>query len=151
MRRKDREMPRDFALAVIDKGVFGALATVDEGGMPYSVPLSFVREGPCLYFHSAPEGHKIDNLRRGGRVCVSFVGDTRLPVDAFTIAYESAIVRGTAVEVQSRDEKIHALRLLCERYTPANMAAFDAAIEKELGSTAVWKIPIDEITGKRRV
>jgi nitroimidazol reductase NimA-like FMN-containing flavoprotein (pyridoxamine 5'-phosphate oxidase superfamily) len=150
MRRKEREMPREFAEELIDKSVFGVMATVGSDGMPYSVPLSFAREGNELYFHCAREGHKIDNMKNFNRVCVSFVGDTSLPPDDFTILYESAAVFGTAGELTKRDDKIHALRLICQRYTPANMAAFDEAIERSLDNTGVWKIHIDEISGKKR-
>jgi nitroimidazol reductase NimA-like FMN-containing flavoprotein (pyridoxamine 5'-phosphate oxidase superfamily) len=143
-------MPEDFAKAVIDKCRFAVLATVNSDGTPYCVPLSLVRDGEWLYFHCAREGHKIDNLRRQNRVCVSCVGDTDLPPDQFTAAYESATVFGTAEEVTEREERIRALRLICERYTPANMTAFDEEIRKALDATAVWKIHIDEISGKQR-
>jgi nitroimidazol reductase NimA-like FMN-containing flavoprotein (pyridoxamine 5'-phosphate oxidase superfamily) len=151
MRRKDREMPKDFAEAVIDKCRFAVMATVNPDGTPYCVPLSVVREGEWLYFHCAREGHKVDNIRRQNRVCVSCVGDTSLPPDHFTVAYESATVSGTAEEVTEREEKIRALRLICEHYTPANMAAFDEEIRKALDATAVWKIRINEVSGKQRV
>lgn len=151
MRRKDREMPRDFAEAVIDRCRFAVMATVNPDGTPYCVPLSAARDGEWLYFHCAREGHKIDNLKYQNRVCVSCVGDTSLPPDNFTVAYESAAVFGTAEEVTEREEKIRVLRLICERYTPANMAAFDGEIRKALDATAVWRIHIDEVSGKRRV
>jgi nitroimidazol reductase NimA-like FMN-containing flavoprotein (pyridoxamine 5'-phosphate oxidase superfamily) len=150
MRRKDRKMSREFAEGIIDRSVYGAMATVGSDGLPYSVPLSFVRDGAWLYFHCAQEGYKIDNMKNQTRVSVTFVGDVIIPPTDFTVGYESAIVSGSAGEVTDRDEKIHALRLICERYTPANMAAFDEAIEKSLDNTGVWKIRIDEISGKRR-
>lgn len=50
MRRKDREMDREFGLKVIDKATYGVLAMVDEG-KPYCIPLSIVRDGNTLYFH----------------------------------------------------------------------------------------------------
>jgi len=148
MRRKDREISGDSALAVVDKCTYSVLATVNPDGTPYCVPLSLVREGEWLYFHSALEGHKIDNLRHKNKVCVSCVGDVTEAPGEFSIGYESAIISGTAREVTNREEKIHALALISKRYTPANMAAFDSAIEKSLDVTGVWKIHIDDISGK---
>ncbi|MDR2471161.1 MAG: pyridoxamine 5'-phosphate oxidase family protein [Treponema sp.] len=150
MRRKDRAVSRDEALAALDKAAWGILSTVDGDGAPYGVPLSLVREGEWLYFHCAPEGHKIDNLRARPEVCVSFVGDARFPEDNFTVAYESAVVFGRASEVTGREEKIHGLRLICERFTPKNMSAFDGEIAAMLDRTGVWKIHLDEISGKQR-
>jgi nitroimidazol reductase NimA-like FMN-containing flavoprotein (pyridoxamine 5'-phosphate oxidase superfamily) len=150
MRRKDREMSRDEALAALDKAPFGTLATVDSDGVPYCIPLSMAREGEWLYFHCAMAGHKIDNLRADSRVCVSFVGKAEFPEDNFTVVFESAVVTGTAEEVTGDNEKIRGLRLISERFTPKNMNAFDAEIARLLTVTGVWKIRIEEIAGKIR-
>ena len=148
MRRKDRKQTKDFALAVVDKCAYSIMATVNPDGSPYCIPLSLVRDGEWLYLHSALEGHKIENIRRQSRVCISCVGDLKPAPGEFSIGFESAVINGAASEVTDPEEKIHALRLISERYTPGNMAAFDAAIQKSLGLTGVWKIHIDEISGK---
>jgi nitroimidazol reductase NimA-like FMN-containing flavoprotein (pyridoxamine 5'-phosphate oxidase superfamily) len=156
MRRKDREASREEALAALDKAPFGVMATIDSDGVPYCIPLSMARDGDWLYFHCAMAGHKIDNLRaKTGvssppRVCVSFVGSAEFPEDNFTVVFQSAVVIGTAEEVTGDEEKIHGLRLICERFTPKNMAAFDTEVAKTLKLTGVWKIRIEEITGKTR-
>ena len=149
MRRKDREMDRNFALYVADKCEWATLALVD-GDKPYCVPVTIVRIGGCVYFHTAKAGRKIDLLRKNPSVCLSCVGDTYRTPDKFTTEYESAVIAGTATEVTDDAEKIEALRALCERHTPTNMAMFDSEVNRSLGVTGVWKISIDEITGKRK-
>jgi nitroimidazol reductase NimA-like FMN-containing flavoprotein (pyridoxamine 5'-phosphate oxidase superfamily) len=151
MRRKDREQSRDFALNVADKCAYSVIATVSSDGSPYCIPISPAREGDWLYFHSAHEGHKIENLKRLNRVCISCVGEQEPIKGKFSLTYESAVIFGTASEVTDREEKIHALNLISKRYTPDNMAGFDKAIEKQLDQTAIWKIHIDEISGKGRL
>lgn len=150
MRRKDREMPAEFAYMVADKCEYAVMAMNDTGGEPYCVPITIVREDNRIYFHSAPEGKKTDCLKRDGRVCISCVGDTQRMKDKFTTEFESAIIKGKAEEVLDEDEKIHALKILCERHTPANMAEFGDAIKRSLPRTAVWRIDVAEITGKRK-
>lgn len=150
MRRKDREMPKEFALEVADKCEWATLGMVTPQGMPYCVPITIARDGAFLYFHSAHEGLKIDCLRGESQVCLSCVGDTQRATDRFTTEFESAVILGKASEVTEDQEKIHALRLICERHTPANMAEFDTAIQRSLPRTAVWRIEIQEITGKRK-
>ena len=150
MRRKDRETTREEALAILDRSSCGVLSTVDGGNNPYCVPLSLVRCGEWLYFHCALEGHKLDILRARPKVCVAFVGTVTFPENHFTAVYESAIVFGTAEEVTGDTEKLHGLRVISERFTPKNMNAFDEEAKKMLSRTGVWKIHIDEITGKRR-
>ena len=148
MRRKDRELSRERALAITDKCAYSVLATVNPDGSPYCIPLNMIREGELLYFHSALEGHKIDNIRNKSRVCICCVGDLRELQGVFSIGYESAIINGSASEITDREEKIHALALISKRYTPDNMAAFDEAIKRQLDVTGIWKIHIDEISGK---
>ena len=150
MRGKDREMPEEFALSVADKCEYALLAMTDSSGMPYAVPITIARDGKYIYFHSAKEGTKNDIMKCNNNVCVVCVGDTRRLEDKFTTEYESAIIKGTVFEVESDEEKIKALRLLCERHTPSNMANFDEAIKRSLSVTAIWKVEIISITGKRK-
>lgn len=148
MRRKDREKDRDFAFMVVDKCEYAVLSMIDIEGKPYAVPISIARQGEFIYFHCAKEGKKLDAIQTHKDVCISCVGNTCREKDEFTAKYESAILYGTAEEVILEEEKITALRLLCERHTPTNMKNFDKAIEQSLSRTAVWRIQINSITGK---
>lgn len=38
MRRKDREMNREFGLEVIDKSRYGVISMIDEDNEPYGIP-----------------------------------------------------------------------------------------------------------------
>jgi nitroimidazol reductase NimA-like FMN-containing flavoprotein (pyridoxamine 5'-phosphate oxidase superfamily) len=150
LRKKDRELPKESALAITDKCAYAVMATVNEDGSPYCVPMSMAREGEWLYFHCAKEGQKNENLKRQSLVCVSCVGNQKVIPGAFSLEYESAIIAGTASEVTGREEKIRALELICRRYTPEEMSAFDKAVESGIEATAVFKIHIDGICGKGR-
>lgn len=150
MRRKDRQMPEEFAWEVVDKCEYAFLAMTAEDGSPYGLPVTIVRNGREIYFHSALEGRKVECLRRSPRICLSCVGDTRVPPGKFTTLFESAVIFGTAAEVTGEDEKIHALRLLCQRHTPDNMENFSRAAAGSLTRTGVWKITAEEITGKAK-
>ena len=150
MRRKDRELTKDSALEIVDKCLYSVMATVNPDGAPYCIPLSIARNGEWLYFHSAKEGQKIDNLKSSNKVCVICVGDLMTVPGEFALFYESAVINGTAMEIIDREEMIHALRIISERFTPAIMDKFDDEIQKNLGRTAVWKISIDRISGKGR-
>ncbi len=150
MRRKDREMDCEFALGIADKCEYAVLSMAEGQNIPYCVPISIVRDGDVIYFHCARDGRKVNVLRNNPKVCISCVGDTKRAIDKFTTEYESAIICGEAIEVDSEEEKIHALRLICQRHTPANMQNFDAAIARSLSRTAIWKVRISSITGKRK-
>ncbi|MBR2078835.1 MAG: pyridoxamine 5'-phosphate oxidase family protein [Clostridia bacterium] len=148
MRRKDRERDESFALSVADNCKYAVVSMIDTVGKPYCVPLSIARDDNLIYFHCALDGFKVDCLNKNNDVCISCVGHTKNIPEEFTTEYESAIIRGKAFEVTESEEKIHALKLICERYAKSNMAEFGSAIERSLSRTGIWKIEIDEITGK---
>ena len=150
VRRKDRARPAEFAWGVVDACEYAFLAMTAEDGTPYGILLTIVREGNCIYFHSALEGRKVDCLRRQPRVCLTCVGDTEIQQDRFTTRYASAVAFGLAEEVTDEEEKVAALRLLCQRHTPDNMAQFEEAAARSLARTGVWKITVEEITGKEK-
>ncbi len=148
MRRKDRELTPEQAWEIVDRCGYGVLSMLDEAGMPYGVPLNFAREGYSVYFHSALEGKKADCLRCRSRVCLTCVEDgPTIDQPALTTRYASAILRGTAAEVTEPEEKIHALRLLCRKLAPENPEG-RGGFESCLDATAVWRITVEEITGK---
>ncbi len=154
MRRNDRAQGRDFSLALIDRCTHGVMALSTGEPVPYCLPLSFVRVGDDLYFHCAREGRKIDLLRRFSQVCITFVRDDRpvfVPPAMYSTYFQSVIVTGTAGEVTDPGEKVQALRALCQKVTPEHMDGFEAAMEKSLAVTSVWKVRMEDISGKAKL
>lgn len=84
MRRKDRKKDADFALEVLRDCEYATLATVNEDGTPYCIPISPVLVDGCIYFHCALEGKKLDNINQNPNVCVSCVRHTKLVPEKFT-------------------------------------------------------------------
>lgn len=162
MRRKDREMDEKFAYGVIDKVAFGILATINEDNTPYCIPISFARDENKIYIHSAFQGTKINNIKANNIVTMSFVGDTNIPFsdpessvgvkgsEVFTTEFESAVINGKASFIEDEEEKILALKLICEKYCPNNMGNFNEAINSSLKITCVIRIDIEDIKGKRK-
>ena len=152
MRRKERECndPAFFTSLFEQADVITLAFQAEEA--PYVIPVNFVFMDGALYFHCAREGRKLDCLRRSPRVCVSFVASNQAALDKFTTYFQSANVIGTAAEVTEAAEKISALRALCEKLTPANRAGdnFERAIAKSLPRTGVWRIQMEEVSGKEK-
>lgn len=171
MRRKDREMSKEFALEIIDKSKYGVISLCD-GNQPYGLPLSIVRHEEILYFHSAMEGRKTEIFKENSKVSVAFVGDVKVPDNftkeeldqmsqdeskailfissVFTTEFESAIVTGKVKLIEDKDEKTNAMKYICKKYTPTKMKYFDTAINAGLHRTNIYKIEIEEITAKRK-
>lgn len=151
LRRAERALPRDEALAVLDAAPFAAVATVDANGMPYNVPLSFARRGDTLYFHSTcEESLKADCFRRDARACATAVVDVRAFFEDgdFTTSFRSAIAFGRMREVDDEREFKHALVALCMKYLPERKRDIGRAMEADGPHTAVWALDVDELTGK---
>lgn len=155
MRRADRQQDREFSLALIDRCPHGVVAISTGEETPYCLPLSLVRIEDRLYFHCAREGRKLDLLRANPRVCVTFVGGDEPAFVApamYTTYFQSVIVTGTASEVTGETEKCDALRALCQKLTPEHMGeGMEQALEKSLSVTSVWRIEMDQITGKAKL
>lgn len=171
MRRKDREMPKAFGMEVFDKADYGVVGFCTDK-TPYTVPLSLVRKGEVLYFHSAQAGVKVDLARRGGLVSVTAVSRVEVPdvtstedLDmiladpsrhrlfgdlVFTTSFASVHAWGQIREVTREEDKILALRALCEKYTPDKMAYYEASLKGSLKVTAVFAIDLQEVVGKRK-
>ena len=48
------------------------------------------------------------------------------------------------------DEKVRLLRALCQKVTPEHMDSFEPALKDSLAITAVWKVHMEEISGKAK-
>lgn len=156
MRKKSREMDSQWAWEVLHKAPYITVSFTDATGRPYGLPLSLASaDGVNWYFHCAPEGKKLDAIKIHPEVCLSAVTrctPTVGPKDAtFTLQYKSAIAFGKATIVEDDVEKTKGLRLICERFLPDHMAAFDSSINRSLHRTAVVRITLTEPpVGKRK-
>ncbi len=151
IRRKDRALPPEETLRILEEGSYGVLSTMGEDGRPTGVPLSYVLLDGEIYFHSAMQGEKTDNLAREARVGFCVVGPVQ-PIFAGTCTtlYESAVVHGRASLVQDEALKRRVLLALAQKYLPAHMDAALLSVEQGLAHTAVWRITPGQVTGKGR-
>ncbi len=153
MRRNDREI-KDFGaiLSVIEQCSVCRVAFFDEG-YPYIVPLNFGFETQgdelTLYFHCAPQGKKLDLMKRNNHVAFemdrpeNFIDGEKACYS--TMTFES--VCGTGImDFVPEDGKIHALTLLMRQYSDKKEIIFD---EQVLKNVTVLRLRADRITGKR--
>ncbi len=147
MRRKNREISKEEIIKILEQGEYGTVATVDENGYPYSLPLSYVYYKDCIYFHCAREGKKLSNIDKNNKVSFSVVGNTELMPSKFSTKYESVIVFGKAHKSQNEEKELALLKLI-EKYSPNFLEEGKAYIEKAKDITTVIKIDIEHLTGK---
>lgn len=102
--------------------------------------LSLSRDGDTLYAHGITKGSKARLFKDGALVGISFVSyvnilkisdeklkqymqnkPRRLGSDVYTCEYKSAVAVCEACTIETEAQKAHALRLLCQRFTPNSM------------------------------
>jgi nitroimidazol reductase NimA-like FMN-containing flavoprotein (pyridoxamine 5'-phosphate oxidase superfamily) len=70
MRRSKKEIrDRNVIVELLNTCSVGRLGTVTQNGYPMVKPLNFVFHDEKIYFHTAKEGEKIEDIRRDSRVC----------------------------------------------------------------------------------
>lgn len=149
VRRKDRQISPEESRAILERGDYGVLGTVDADGHPYVTPLSYIVMNDEIFFHSAREGHKITNLAADNRVSFVVVDRTETAYNGhFTAYYESVTVFGRAREVTDADEKYSALYALIKKYTPERLDKAADYIARHIKPTAVYAISLETVTGK---
>ncbi|MFH1057687.1 MAG: pyridoxamine 5'-phosphate oxidase family protein [Pseudomonadota bacterium] len=149
MRRKDRAGSPADAWRILEQGEYGVLSTVSHDGQPYATPLSYCLMDQAIYFHCAPEGHKLDNIAANDRVAFCVVGPTQVLAEKFSTAYESAIVFGVAAAVEGA-EKQAALEALAAKYSPGLAAEAQDYIAKFFSRTKVMRIAVESLSAKLR-
>ena len=149
LRRAARALSREEALAVLARAEVATVSLATPQG-PYGFPVSPVCRDGRLYFHCAAEGRKIDALAADARCWVSAYVDVAPAPDAFTTSYSSAMAWGELVRVTDEAEKRAALWALCEKFAPANMARFEAALSRSGAATRLYALRLDHVSGKRK-
>ncbi len=149
MRRKNRELETEEAIEILKKCEYGILSTVGENEYPYGVPVSYIYYNDAIYFHSAIEGNKLDNILNNNKVSFCVVGDTEVLPHIFSTNYESVIIFGKATEV-FEGEKISALIEILNKYSKEYLQEGKEYIKNASAKVKLVKISIDHISGKAR-
>lgn len=149
-------MNSQWALDLMHKAPYITVSFIDATGKAYGLPLSLASDDDInWYFHGALEGKKMEAIKTHPEVCLSAVGrctPTVGPKDgSFTLQYKSAIAFGKAEIVTDDKEKTHGLELICQRFLPNHIEAFNQSIARSLARTTVVRITLTEPpTGKRK-
>ena len=121
IRRKDRLLDDHRAITLLGSGEYGFLSMCAVNGYGYGIPVNYALADSSIYFHCAPTGFKLENIRRNNRVSFCVVGHTQVLPRQFTTVYESVVAFGLMIGDLSEEERYRALRLLVEKYSPGHV------------------------------
>ena len=149
MRRFKQQLSAEEVERILQTGKYCVMAVSGDKVYPYAVPVNYVYDGTAIFIHSAAQGHKIDALRRNPKCTLCMVDKDDVIPEEFTSYFRSVIVFGKAHFVESTDEKIAALRLLGDKYSPGIDP--EAEIARFIKSVCIVRIDIDSVTGKEAI
>jgi nitroimidazol reductase NimA-like FMN-containing flavoprotein (pyridoxamine 5'-phosphate oxidase superfamily) len=158
VRRKDRQVEDEqWIRAMLRETALATLAT-SEGEQPFlNMNLfAFDEDKHIIYMHTARLGRTRSNIINNARVCLGLSEMGRLlPADTaleMSVEYASVVVFGRASLVSDQSDARHGLQLMLDKYFAHLYAGSDyrPITDEELARTQVYRIEIDEWSGKRK-
>ncbi len=149
MRRFKQQLPAKEVERILRTGKYCVMAVSGDDDYPYTIPVNYVYDGTSIYIHSAAQGHKIDALKRNPKCSLCIVDKDDVIPEEFTSYFCSVIVFGKADFVEPMEDKVTALRLLGDKYSPSIDP--DVEISRFIKTVCIIRINIDSVTGKEAI
>ena len=146
MRRKKQQAEEAECLEILRTAKRGVLAVLGDDDYPYAVPLDFVYEDGCLYFHCAVEGHKLDAVRKHEKASFCVLGEPVPEENDWWFHVTSVIAFGRIFEVKDPAKHDRCLRLLARKYMPLDQIEGD--MQRNAHHAVVLALHIEHMTGK---
>jgi uncharacterized protein len=144
---------RDTVHAILDEGLVCHLGFLVDG-LPFVMPTMYARRGDVLYVHGSPGSRMLKTAAGLADVCltVTLLDGLVMARSAFShsMNYRSAVVVGRAVEVTDPAEKMVAFEALVEHVCAGRWADARQPNDKELASTLVLQLDLQEVSAKVR-
>jgi uncharacterized protein len=154
MRRNEREIKNISEIESIIGDSDVCRVALANNNSPYIVTMNFGYMGgqnPCLFFHCAPEGKKLEMIKKNNYVCFEmdcnhklYSGDKGCD---WGMNYSSVVGFGYIFIIENRIEKIVGLKQIMVHYGGSGDYSFD---ENILDRTTLLRLEIAEITGKKK-
>jgi nitroimidazol reductase NimA-like FMN-containing flavoprotein (pyridoxamine 5'-phosphate oxidase superfamily) len=139
--------------AILDEGLICHLGFVVDG-TPFVMPTMYARRGDVIYIHGSPASRMLKTAAGPGEVCLTVTLLDGLvmarSVFSHSMNFRSVVVVGEAIEVTEPDEKMLAFEALVEHVCPGRWADARQPSEKELQTTLVLRLALDEVSAKVR-
>ncbi len=151
LRFKKEIKDKAVVIDVLNRCHVGCLGTIGKDVYPMVKPLNFAYHDGKIYFHTAKEGEKIEDIKRDNRVCfeahlpIAYLKAKNQPCEA-EYFFRSVIIKGRAYIIEDGDEKLFGLKCLMQKYQPEG--GYGDFLEEKLKITGIVRIDIEEMVGK---
>ncbi|HEY6913820.1 MAG TPA: pyridoxamine 5'-phosphate oxidase family protein [Paludibacter sp.] len=136
--------------AIINQCNICFVGMVEKDGTPYVIPMNFGYSNHEIVLHSGPQGKHLSLLEMNNRVCVTFCTEHKLVYQhpdvacSYSMTSKSVLCKGAVKFVDDMTEKTELMNLLMKNYTDRPFKYSTPA----LMNVKVWRVSIDEMTGK---
>ena len=149
MRKARQEIKDKHTLEeILSVAILCRVAMID-GDLPYIIPFNFGYSKGALYIHSAPEGKKIDLLRKDSRVCFEVEDSMEITKGDracdWTTPYRSVVGYGNVEILSDEASKQQGLEVIMAQHGAPELIDFN---QKNLDRMVILKLTISSITGK---
>ena len=139
--------------AILDEGLVCHLGFVSDD-QPIVIPTMYVRDGDRVVVHGSAASRMTRTLGTGLPVCLTV---TLLDGVVFartannhSMNYRSVVLLGRGELISEPAAKLAAMRALVERIAPGRWDRIREPSDKEMRSTTILSLPIDEVSAKVR-
>lgn len=148
MRRKEKAIAKEEVIEILNSAEYGVLCTISADNTPYGTPMNFVYVDGAIYFHCAPEGHRLENIKGNRSVCLNVVDSVKLMPEKFNTQYRSVAAFGTIHIVEDPTEKKKGIKAIADKLSPDYPKEGMEYIESAFDKMVVLRMDIERMTGK---
>jgi len=150
MRKARQEIRDQLTLEEILQGTIICRMAMMDGDLPYIIPFNYGYKEGCLYIHSAPDGKKIDLLRKNPEVC--FEVEDKMEITTGELAcdwstrYRSVVGYGNVEILSDEAGKQQGLEVIMAQHGAPELREFNP---KNINRMVILKLTITSMTGKQ--
>lgn len=150
MRKSNREIFDESLITQILKDAKIVRLAMTDKDVPYLAPFNYGYQDGCIYIHSAPQGKKIDLLKKNHKVCFELEQMAEIIKDPlpcnWTTLYRSIIGYGFVDILSDPEEKKRGLEIIMAHHGAIENTGFK---DNQVGPVVILKLTITHLTAKQ--
>jgi|SRR4030042_626993 len=149
--RKEKQKITDNKIIneILTKSEICRIAMLDND-TPYLLPFNYGYQDNCIYIHSAPEGKKIELLRKNNKVCFEIEQIAEIVKHdkpcKWATKYRSIIGYGEVEIITDYKQKKKGLDIIMSQYGENSNLEY---ADKQVDNIVILKLRITKLTGKQ--
>lgn len=147
--RKNKQISAEECIELLQNETRGVLSVNGDDGYPYGMPMNhfYNPEDGCIYFHCGRLGHRLDSLKKSGKVSFCVCEQGYREAEDWAYHVRSVIVFGRVEIIDDLEQVVRISRQLCYKFTRDEAYILDE-INRSAKATLVLKLTPEHICGK---